>query len=171
MCPKRKIDSYRDYVLDQLRSLEDVSCRSMFGGYGLYLGADFFGIVYDGRLYFKTDETTREKYRDRGMGPFAPSEKQVLKSYYEVPEEIVEDDEQLASWAREAAARKKKRKAARGGGGGETAGGEEGRPWLIGHDSSWTMRARPSHPPKSGFGATRTRKPWRRGGGRKGSRA
>jgi len=111
MCPKRKEDSYRDFVLDQLHFLEDISCRSMFGGYGLYLGADFFGIVYDGRLYFKTDETTREKYRDRGMGPFAPSEKQVLKSYYEVPEEIVEDDEQLASWAREAAARKRKGKA------------------------------------------------------------
>ena len=111
MCPKRKVDSYLDFVLDQMRSLEDVSCRSMFGGYGLYLGADFFGIVYDGRLYFKTDETTRENYRARGMGPFAPNEKQVLKSYYEVPEEIVEDDEQLASWAREATALKKKGKA------------------------------------------------------------
>jgi DNA transformation protein len=107
----RKEDSYRDFVLDQLRSLDGVSCRSMFGGYGLYLGEDFFGIVFDGCLYFKTDETTREKYRAKGMGPFAPGEKQVLKSYYEVPEEIVEDDEQLASWAREAAALKRKGKA------------------------------------------------------------
>jgi DNA transformation protein len=112
MCPKRIEDSYLLFVLDQLRSLEDVSCRSMFGGYGLYLAEDFFGIVYDGRLYFKTDETTQVKYRDRGMGPFAPSEKQVLTSYYEVPEEIVEDDLRLASWAREAAARKGKGKAA-----------------------------------------------------------
>ncbi len=102
----KKEDSYRDFVLDQLHSLGGVSCRSMFGGYGLYLGADFFGILHDGRLYFKTDETTRANYSDRGMGPFAPSEKQVLKSYYEVPEEIVEDQELLASWAREAAARR-----------------------------------------------------------------
>jgi len=106
-----KEDTYRDFVLDQLRSLKDVTCRSMFGGYGLYRGDDFFGILYDGRLYFKTDETTREKYRTQGMGPFAPSEKQVLKSYYEVPEEIVEDDEELVSWAKEAAALKKKGKA------------------------------------------------------------
>src|SRR4030065_1322527 len=84
----------------------------MCGGDGPPLGEYFFGILHDGRLYFKTDETTREKYRNRGMGPFAPSEKQVLKSYYEVPEEIVEDDEELASWAREAAALKKKGKAA-----------------------------------------------------------
>ena len=111
MCPKRINNSYLDFVLDQLRSLEDVSCRSMFGGHGLYLGADFFGIAYDGRVYFKTDEATRVKYRAKGMGPFTPSQKQVLKSYYEVPEEIVEDDEQLASWAREAARCKRKGKA------------------------------------------------------------
>ena len=104
MCATRKSDSYRDFVLDQLRSVEGVSCRSMFGGFGLYLGADFFGILHNGRLYFKTDETTRANYRERGMGPFAVSEKQVLKSYYEVPDEIVEDQEELASWAREAAA-------------------------------------------------------------------
>src|SRR3989304_2400922 len=66
MCPKRKEDSYRDFVLDQLHFLEDISCRSMFGGYGLYLGAGFFGIVYDGRLYFKTDATTRGEKRGRG---------------------------------------------------------------------------------------------------------
>ena len=110
MCARMKEDSFRDFVLDQLHSLEGVSCRAMFGGYGLYLGADFFGIVYDGRLYFKTDESTRQKYRERGMGPFAPGGETVLKSYYEVPEEIVEDDEELASWAREAATRKGTRK-------------------------------------------------------------
>jgi TfoX/Sxy family transcriptional regulator of competence genes len=44
------------------------------------------------------------------MGPFAPGREPVLKTYYEVPEEIVEDDEELPSWAREAAARKGKRK-------------------------------------------------------------
>ncbi len=110
MCARKKEDSFRDFVLDQLRSLECVSCRSMFGGHGLYLGADFFGILHNGRLYFKTDETTRANYRNRGMGPFAPSEKQVLKSYYEVPEEVVEDDEELVSWAREAASREGKGK-------------------------------------------------------------
>lgn len=102
----RKKDSFRDFVLDQLHFLEGVSCRSMFGGYGLSLGEDFFGIIHGGRLYFKTDETTRGKYTDSGSGPFAPSETQVLASYYEVPAEIIEDDERLASWAGEAASRR-----------------------------------------------------------------
>jgi DNA transformation protein len=106
MRPRIREDSFRDFVLDQLRILEGLRCRPMFGGYGFYLGTDFFGILHDGRLYFKTDESTRKEYRDRGMGPFAPGGNQVLKSYYEVPGEIVEDDEELVSWAREAATRK-----------------------------------------------------------------
>ena len=40
-----------------------------------------------------------------------PSETQVLKNYFEVPEEVLEDAEELTAWAREAAARKGKRKA------------------------------------------------------------
>lgn len=107
----KKEDSFRDFVLDQLSPLGEVVCRSMFGGYGLYRRADFFGIIYDGRLFFKTDEATREKYIRLGMAPFTPSEKQVLKNYLEVPEEILEDGEELAAWAREAAVRKGKKKA------------------------------------------------------------
>ncbi len=110
----KKSDSFRDFVLDQLHSLEEMSCRSMFGGYGLYLGEAFFGIIHEGRLYFKTDEATRAKYRDGGSGPFAPSKTQVLKTYYEVPAEIVEDDELLAFWAREAASRRGKGKVTAG---------------------------------------------------------
>lgn len=112
MSSKNIEDSFRVFVLDQLHSLEGVSCRSMFGGYGLYLGKDFFGIIHKGRLYFKTDGTTAGKYRDSGSGPFAPGEKQVLTSYLEVPAEVVEDDEQLVSWAVEAASLSGKGKAA-----------------------------------------------------------
>ena len=34
----------------------------MFGGYGLYAGEVFFGIVANGRLYFKTDDETRGRF-------------------------------------------------------------------------------------------------------------
>ena len=36
------------------------------------------------------------------MGPFRPNERQTLKSYYEVPPEVLADPEALLSWAREA---------------------------------------------------------------------
>jgi len=53
-----KYDGFKDFVLDQLSDLHGVTCRAMFGGYGLYCGRVFFGIVHKGRLYFKTNATT-----------------------------------------------------------------------------------------------------------------
>nr|MBI3614028.1 TfoX/Sxy family protein [Nitrospirota bacterium] len=97
-----KHDSFKDFVLDQLDGLTAVTCRSMFGGYGLYRDEVFFGIIHKGRLYFKTDEAARQAYRDRGMQPFRPTAKQTLTSYYEVPVDILEDQEQLTAWAERA---------------------------------------------------------------------
>ena len=95
-------DSFKDFVLDQLGELRGVSCRAMFGGYGLYRGGTFFGIIHKGRLYFKTDEATRKDYGAHGMKPFRPNAKQRLKTYYEVPVEVIEDQGQLTSWAEQA---------------------------------------------------------------------
>lgn len=100
-----KTDSFKDFVLDQLGGLRGVTCRAMFGGYGLYRDDVFFGIVHKSRLYFKTDDAGREAYRQRGMKPFRPNAKQMLKTYHEVPIDVMEDAEQLTSWAERAIAR------------------------------------------------------------------
>jgi DNA transformation protein len=92
-------DSFKDFVLDQLSDLRGVSCRAMFGGYGLYQGEVFFGIIHKGRLYFKIDQRTRPDYTAKGMKPFKPNAKQTLRTYYEVPVDIMEDAEQLSTWA------------------------------------------------------------------------
>ena len=97
-------DTFRDFVLDQLQLLGQVDCRRMFGSYGLYHDGVFFGILPQGRLYFKTNAVTRMAYVQRGMQPFRPSARQTLKNYYEVPVDILEDHEQLTVWARQAVA-------------------------------------------------------------------
>jgi DNA transformation protein len=96
-------DSFRDFVLEQLAALDNLRCKRMFGGHGLYCGDQFFGIVYDGSLYFKTHPETLQEYIEYRSAVFAPSEKQVLKNYREVPVEILEDSESLQLWARRAA--------------------------------------------------------------------
>ena len=78
----------------------------MFGGYGLYRKETFFGIIHRGRLYFKTDDRTRAGYVARSMKPFRPNVKQTLKSYYEVPVEVIEDAEQLVAWAIDASSQR-----------------------------------------------------------------
>jgi len=98
-----KTDSFKDFILDQLRGLGELSARSMFSSWGLYSNGKFFGLVSGGRLYFKTNINTRGKYEQEGMKPFAPNRKQVLKNYYEVPVGVIESPEELIEWAREAA--------------------------------------------------------------------
>jgi DNA transformation protein len=92
-------DGFKDFILDQLADLRGLSYRALFGGYGLYQGSVFFGIIHKGRLYFKTDERSRRAYVAKGMKPFRPNAQQTLKSYYEVPVEVIEDSDRLVEWA------------------------------------------------------------------------
>jgi DNA transformation protein len=94
-----KDESFKDFVFDQLRGLDEVEARRMFGGYGLYHDETFFGIIHKGRLYFKTDETTADAYRKCKMKSFRPNIRQTLKSYYQVPVEVLEDGDRLRDWA------------------------------------------------------------------------
>lgn len=96
-------EGFRAFVEDQLAGLGDVDIRAMFGGYGIYHRGAFFGIIYRGTLYFKTNDATRPAYTARGMKPFKPSATQTLKNYYEVPADILEDPQELVEWARAAA--------------------------------------------------------------------
>lgn len=97
-----KPDTFVEFALDQLSALGPVDCRRMFGGYGLYAGGIFFGLIFKGRLYFKTDDDSRRNYTERGMKPFRPNPRQTLKTYYEVPLDVLEDAESLTAWARQA---------------------------------------------------------------------
>jgi DNA transformation protein len=95
----QKDESFKDFVLDQLQELDDVEARRMFGGHGLYQDETFFGILHKGELFFKIDASTVGEYRRRKMKPFRPNAKQTLKSYYQVPVDIIEDADELRAWA------------------------------------------------------------------------
>ncbi|MCS6295708.1 MAG: TfoX/Sxy family protein [Nitrospira sp.] len=94
-----RADSFKDFVLDQLGPTPPLMCKAMFGGHGLYQRETFFGIIHKGRLYLKTNGMTQPAYASRGMQPFRPNGKQILRHYYEVPVEVLEDAEQLRAWA------------------------------------------------------------------------
>lgn len=93
---------FKDRVLDQLAGLGDITCRPMFGGWGIYWEGIIFAILFGDRLYLKVDDQSRGDFVSRGMPPFRPNDRQTLKSYYEVPPDVLDDPEALLSWAREA---------------------------------------------------------------------
>lgn len=97
-------DSFKEFVLDQLRALPDVRARAMFGAYGLYCGEHFFAILDEGRLFFKTDPESAKDFTRRGMGPFTyvSKGKTLTMSYHEVPPDVLENAPELVAWARRA---------------------------------------------------------------------
>jgi DNA transformation protein and related proteins len=98
---RKKSDSFRDFVAEQLGP--ESTFRAMFGGHGVYRGDVIFGIVHRGRLFFKTTPFTRAEYVEKGSAPFRPNARQTLKSYYEVPADVLENAEELRAWAARAA--------------------------------------------------------------------
>ena len=97
-------DSFKEFVLDQLSALPDVRAKAMFGAHGIYSGDHFFGILDEGRLFFKTDAVNAADYTARGMDAFTYESKgkTMTMAYHEVPPDVLEQPHELTRWARKA---------------------------------------------------------------------
>ena len=108
-------DSYRTFVLEQLgRAAQRIRSKSMFGGVGVYSGDHFFALVDNDTLFFKVDDATRGDFVAKRMKAWSPFEDgKEAKGYYQLPEELLEDPDELRGWVEKAvavAARKKKKR-------------------------------------------------------------
>ena len=86
----------KERVLAQLSPLGNITSRPMFGGHGTLLAGHNLRHRLRGSALFKVDEQSKGDYVAEGMGPFRPNERQTLKSYYEVPPDVLDDPEGAA---------------------------------------------------------------------------
>lgn len=94
---------YMEFIADQLERLGPVKMRRMFGGMGLYIDDMMFGVIFGEELYFKVDDSNRGDYEAEEMDPFTyemSSGKTGSISYYQVPERLYDDADELIDWAR-----------------------------------------------------------------------
>jgi DNA transformation protein len=98
--------SPQDYVAyiaqDVLSAIGEIKTRRMFGGHGFYFNGRIFGIEANDKIYFKVTATNQKDYEDAGSEPFhysAKDKKAVSMSYWEVPEDVLEQREKAVSWA------------------------------------------------------------------------
>mgnify|MGYP000017281187 FL=1 len=105
------------YVVELMQSLGPVRSKRMFGGHGIFLEGLMFALVIRSTLYFKADAETQGDFEARGLGPFSYSKqgREFSLSYFEAPEEAMEDEAEMFGWASRAytvalraASRKKK---------------------------------------------------------------
>ena len=106
------------YVVELMESVGPVSAKGMFGGYGIFLDGLMFGLVADSILYLKVDKENENEFKAKGLEPFTYNKKgkEIKMTYYQAPEEALEDAEEMNSWANKAygaalkAASKKRKK-------------------------------------------------------------
>lgn len=93
-----------DHLRDLLAPLGPLRARRMFGGWGLYCGERFFGLVVADRLYLKADAETEPAFRDAGCTPFVYQgrDRPVTLHYFSVPDEAFDDPDAMQPWARRA---------------------------------------------------------------------
>ena len=91
--------SFRTYLLEQMGQVRPVSSRPMFGGLCFFAEGRAFALVAYETLYFKVDDSNRPDFVAAGMGPFLPfGDPEKPMQYYQLPEEVLEDPDELRLW-------------------------------------------------------------------------
>ncbi len=98
------MSEFVDYLHEVLEQFGQIQARRMFGGYGIYHDGLMFGLVLDDLLYLKADEISAEHFESRGLDRFGYEKggKLIKLSYYLAPEEVLDDPNAAALWARRA---------------------------------------------------------------------
>jgi TfoX/Sxy family transcriptional regulator of competence genes len=100
--------SARDRALEfaeRLHAMGPIEVTRFFGGAGLIRDGVQFAFVMKGTLYLRVDDLSRPVFEALGAAPFTYAGRaQTVKvaSYYEVPDEIADDPDELGRWASEA---------------------------------------------------------------------
>ena len=92
------------YVVELMQSIGPVHHKKMFGGYGIFLEGLMFGLVADGILYLKADKETENEFKEKGLEAFTYNKKgkEISLSYFQAPEETLEDSDEMNAWANKA---------------------------------------------------------------------
>ena len=98
---------FSDYVEELLNPLGNITVRRMFGGMLFKIDGKQLGMIIADTLYFKvTNRELQKRYAQEGSVQFSYTRKDkkdpvVIKNWWSVPEDALEDGEALCELGRE----------------------------------------------------------------------
>lgn len=97
-------NEFVSYVVELMQPMGPVKAKSMFGGHGIFLDELMIALIADGILYLKADKETEKEFDEKGLEKFTyyKKSKEVKMFYYQAPEEVLEDIEEMNAWAKKA---------------------------------------------------------------------
>jgi DNA transformation protein len=100
-------DGFAEFLREQLVPLGRVTMRRMFGKTGVFCDGLMFGMVTDDTLYFRVDDQNRATFQEAESFPPLNYEKNgrtIDLSFWRAPERLLDEPDELVTWARAALA-------------------------------------------------------------------
>ena len=96
------MSAFVEFLHEAFSEFGPIQPKKMFGGHGIYHEGVMIGLVAGDCLYLKVDADTEPRFVERGLEQFtyAKGNKRVGMSYYQAPEECLEDPSEMVEWAR-----------------------------------------------------------------------
>ena len=97
----------RDFLADLFADFGPVTIRRMFSGFGISADGTNFALALRGGLYLRADDQTIPRFEMEGSNPFQYQTRArivTVNSYWQLPERLYDDPEELTDWARAALA-------------------------------------------------------------------
>jgi DNA transformation protein len=97
----------RDFLIDLFADFGPVAIRRMFSGFGVSADGTNFALALRGGLYLRADDETIPRFEAEGSKPFSYQTRAktvTVNSYWQLPERLYDDPEELTGWARAALA-------------------------------------------------------------------
>jgi DNA transformation protein len=110
-------DGFAEFLREQLAPLGLVTMRRMFGKTGVFCNGLMFGMVTDDTLYVRVDDFNKAVFKEAESVPPLNYEKQgrsIDLAFWRVPERLLDEPDELVSWARAALAAARRVAAQRG---------------------------------------------------------
>jgi DNA transformation protein and related proteins len=106
-----------EFIRELFAPFRAVTVKRMFGGAGIYAEGLMFGLIFDGAIYLRVDETSIPSFEREGSVPFVyPLAKNHVgrpsRHFWRLPERLYDDPDELVVWASRALAIAQHRKGA-----------------------------------------------------------
>jgi len=95
-----------EFIRDLFAQFRPVTVKRMFSGAGIFADGLMFGLVVDGAIHLKVDETNIADFEREGSRPFtymrgkrSGSPTRYALPYWRLPERLYDDPDELAVWA------------------------------------------------------------------------
>jgi len=111
-------DGYAEFLREQLAPLGRITMRRMFGKTGVFCNGLMFGMVTNDTLYFRVDDDNQTVFAEAASEPPLNYEKRgrtIDLAFWRAPERLLDEPDELVTWARAALAAARRVAAKRGG--------------------------------------------------------